>query len=406
MLNFGQQLVRIRRFLRDPNHNIWTDDFLKNIYNDCQKEIQIKTGYLEDVSVLGIPPLYQWAYLYDWEWSFMDGSKFHQALQYHQQGDFAFCYFFEPQVDLGFSSDANDWGSHFTQPWEAWTSLVPGEVVSIKFPDNFHSVQMLAYDREPLESVRRKDVTQRDTSYVTYHGEPRWYWREDDLDNSFVPYPRPTTVVWNDVKEQSDPDFIYTHSWEADEHDGTGSNWTRTDSTNERQHVFLWESDSSLTDYMRGMYVFEAGLSGAGMVLYVEDDTTDVVGTVSLRTGSLFNQEEGVAIQVLEDTSNFLLVYDITPEDVQTNQDESDFPIFMRKYIEHQTISRAYGANTDGKIQSLSDYWKYRYEVGVGLIQRFMGKKKEDRDYRLVTSSRDALRTKRHPRLPSSYPAV
>ena len=410
-MNLGDQLERISRFLRDPNGSIWGRSFLINLYNDAQKEIQIKTGYLEAVEVLNIPPTYQWSYLYDWEWPFMDGSKFHQALNYQERGDFVFCHIFEPQVDyFGLGSDANDWGPHHTQVWEAWMSLGTGDLVSVRFPENFHSVQLLAYDREPLDAVTRKNVTNRDTDYVVHTGEPRWYWRDDDLDNSFIAYPRPSMVDWNEVVEPGDPNYIYTFDWEfthlgLDDH--FAQNWTRTNG--EFEHVFLWETDPALTDGMRGMFVFEAGVSHAGQagsVLYVSGDTTDALGTFQVRTGSIFSQEEGIAVQVLDDTNNFLLIYDVMPKDMTFDSDESDFPRFMRKYVEHTVISRAYGANTDGKIQSLSDYWSYRAEVGTQMIKRFMAKKKADRDYRLITSQRDPRRTMRHPRLPSTYPAI
>lgn len=413
-MNVGDQLVRISRFLRDPNNSIWSRAFLMNLFNDAQKEIQIRTGYLEDIEVLTIPPTYQWSYLFDWEWPFMDGTKFHQALKYHEQGDFSFCYIYEPQIDFGFSNDAQDLGAHYTQPWEAWTSLGSGDLVSVRFPENFHSAQMLAYDREPLDAVTRKEITNKDSDYVLHTGEPRWYWRDDDLDNSFIAYPRPSTVEWHEVVEQQDPDFIYTFTWEFT-HLALAShfaqNWTRTDSVNEREYTYLWELNTgTVSDVgMRGMYLFEAGFSNAGqagMVLYAEGDTTDALGTFEARTGSLFSQEDGVAVEVLNDTSNFLLVYDVMPADVKFDVDESDFPRFMRKYIEHSVIGRAYGANTDGKIQSLADYWEYRFQVGFKMIERFMSKKKQDRDYRLITGQVEPRRASRHPRLPSTYPAI
>ena len=399
-MTLGDSLERDRKFLRDPDGNLWGRGLLVNLYNDTQKEIQVRTSYLEDVEVVNVPPFYQWSYLYDWEWRYMDGSKFHQCLRYHEQGDFSFTYLWEPEC-----SGVSDRGPRHTHPWEAWSSLGTGDVVSIPFPENFHSVQMLAYKREPLEAVTRKYVTSRDNDFATHTGEPQFYWRDDDLGNSFVPYPRPSSVEWNDVIEQQDPDIIYTFDWEADEVDEFSEGWTRTDEDNEREYLYLWEKDPGLTDPgMRGMHVFETEFSN-GMVLYVEDDTTDALGTFQARSGSLFNQEDGIAVKVLDDTNNFLLVYDVTPEDVKHDTDESDFPRFMRKYIEHRVIARAYGANTDGRIQSLSDYWDYRFEVGMKMIERFMAKKKEDRDYRFVTSSREPLRS-RHPRLPSSYPAV
>ncbi|NIT59316.1 MAG: hypothetical protein GWN00_24770, partial [Aliifodinibius sp.] len=63
--------------------------------------------------------------------------------------------------------------------------------------------------------------------------------------------------------------------------------------------------------------------------------------------------------------NNLLVVFEKNPVEITDTSDESGFSIFLRKYIEYGVISRAYGANTDGRIDSLADYWNMRHEVGV-----------------------------------------
>jgi len=100
------------------------------------------------------------------------------------------------------------------------------------------------------------------------------------------------------------------------------------------------------------------------------------------------------------------MIYDVDPTNIETASDDGDFPDFLKKYIRYGVISRAYGANTDGRIQSLSDYWSIRYLAGVEATKKFSRNRNNDRDYRLITGGASTRRTRRHPRLPSTYPVT
>lgn len=412
---FLEQLRRIRRKLRDPDGDIWSRDFIINLFNDVQKDIQTKTRYLEDVQVLRLPSFYHASYLHEWEWAFLPDSQYYRALRYFEQDSTAYTSRWEAQEIFGIASDVSDEGAHFTQPWEAWSGLTVGETVEIKFPPNFHTTKLLAYDQVPIDYLSKKHITERDPSYIIREGDTYAYYREDELSNSFIPYPRPSTVVWNDVQGDQDPDWLYTYDWEADSTQvvqlaGTGERWLFEDATNNREHTYIWEDNMGADqDYgLRGMYLFELDYlppGNRGTVQYVSGDTTTGVGVINSYTAGLFSQETGLAVEVLDDHDNFLLIYDVTPEDIAEDTDESDFPDFLQKYIEYGVISRAYGANTDGKIQSLADYWNLRYEAGLVFIKRYMSNRKVDRDYRL-TINHGRTRIKRHPRLPDTYPTV
>lgn len=408
---FLEQLRRIRRKLRDPDGNIWSRAFIITLFNDIQKDIQVKTRYLEDVQVLRLPSYYHISYLHEWEWVFLPDSQYYRALKYFEQDSTAYTAVWEAQELFGIASNTSDDGAHFTQPWEAWAGLTVGETVSVKFPTNFHTAKLLAYDQVPINYISKKEITQTDPSYILRESEPYAYYREDDLDNSFIPYPRPSSVVWNDVQGSQDPDFVYTYDWEVNQVvqlAGVGEKWLFNDDSIE--HTYIWEDNLGVDlDYgLRGMYLFELDYlppGNRGTVLYVAGDTTTGVGVINNYTAALFSQETGLAVEVLDDHDNFLLIYDITPDDIVEDTDESDFPSFMQKYIEYGVIARAYGANTDGKIQSLADYWGMRYEAGISIIKRYMGKKMADRDFRLTISHGRAI-NKRHPRLPDTYPTV
>ena len=55
-MTWGTELAKVRRSLRDPDGNIWSDVWLRHIYNDIQQDFQNKTRYyrldLEQTSLI------------------------------------------------------------------------------------------------------------------------------------------------------------------------------------------------------------------------------------------------------------------------------------------------------------------------------------------------------------------
>lgn len=346
-MTWDTQKKRIRRYLRDPSGNIWSDALLQNLFNDIQRELQQQTNILEEVMAIRVPPLYQTAYMFDHEWNQLPAaqSQFHQCLKYHHQSNIVICYEWEGQVLNRIDDGAPDEGSRFTQPWEAFMNLTPGAEVRFRFPKNFQALKFIAYDREPIEFTTRKDVAKRDTSHITRSGSTVAYYRPDDLDNSFVAYPRPS-LAWTD-------DLVGGES---------------------------------------------------GMVLFNTDDTTlSEVGTIILRDGTTLQTQTGVALDLIRADDNFFIVYDVLPRDVIDGTDSVEYPQYLEKYIEYGVLERAYKANNDGAIPSLAEYWGFRYSMGIRFIRQFKTKRRQDRDYRLGTQR--LIRTRKaHPRLPDGYP--
>ncbi|MDD5189449.1 MAG: hypothetical protein PHE50_00220 [Dehalococcoidales bacterium] len=414
-MNFRDQLKRIRRMLRDPDGNIWSRSLLKTIFNDVQRDMQRKTRVLEQMAVLNYPPRYQMSFIHDFEWQFLTSgeSQFFRCLRYHHQADYSFCYKWEAQSDWGASGTIDDVGIQFTHPWEAFMGSVPCVPISIKFPSNFHTMKFIAFDRRPIDYRTKKSIMSCDSSWETRSGTPVSYYREDDEENAFIPYPRPSSIEWDDeLAPPSDVSTVYSHDWEVSYVSSDSEKFTREDETNERDYVFLWELDigTAQEEVMRGMWLFEIGTGSVGtlgQVLYTEDDTSNTeLGTIMRRDGSYITQDDGIAIDILGIDNEFLMIYDSEPTDIQDDTDESDFPIFLRKYIEYGVCERAYNALTDGKIKSMSDYWKTRYSIGIEAVKLYCLKRKTDRDYRFVGQAIPARKTIRHATLPSSYPAL
>lgn len=399
-MNFSQQLKRIRRKLRDPDGNIWTRSLIADTFNDCQKEIQVKTKFLEDIDVIEIPPVYDVSYMHDWEWRHLpEGTgRAYRCLRYSEQGGFAFCYRFESEMYFGRDNNIADEGTHFTHPWEGMM-CTPGEAIRFKFPSDFHSTIYIAYDRKPLDFEQKKYIQMADQSYVNTDGEPYCYYREDDLDNEFVLYPRPQA----NFDDETTITHVYTHSWEEGLLSGDGEMFGTLDSVNQRTYVYLWELGfTSQADY--GTHSMFESIEG-DIAQYAFGDSAEAFGTIGFREGDLLSQETGFCTDILDDQGNVVLAYKAIGLDVESDDDESNFPKFLRKYIEHGVLEQCYGANTDGRIQSLAEYWRYRYMTGIQMIRKFMMCRKQDRNYRMISSDRPSTRNMRHPRLPSNYPA-
>jgi len=347
-MSWGDDLVKIRRLLRDPTAKVWSDEFLRHLFNDVQKDFQHKTKVLEDFTVQRVPGVYQFSYMHDWEFEHLPSGTDapNQCLSRHDET--VICHRWETQVNTGLTANISDYGAHWTQPWEAFMGLTPGDVITMRFPDNMRALKFIAYDEEPITALSKKRVQSTDPSYITTSGEPIGYYEVDDVDDAYILYPRPA-VSFVDELDVNDND----PAW------------------------------------------------------YIADDTEDVTtGTIAVREGSTDSDSSGVPYDIIDTTNNMFLIYTVDPTDVLQAWDEGDFPQFLKKYIRYGVVSRAYGANTDGRIRSLAAYWQKRYRVGIFNAKRYRRNWYQDHDYRLTTKGGGAVRTHRHPRLPDTYPAV
>jgi hypothetical protein len=344
-MNWAGELVKLRRLLRDPNATIWSDAFLRHLWNDVQTEFQHKTKVLEDVIAQRVPAVYSFSYMFDWEWRFLptDISQFYQCLNQHDEK--VFCHRWEPQEVTGITGDVADYGVHFTQPWEAYMGETPGDLIKMRFPANFGTMRFIAYDEEPIFALSKKQVQSTDPSNATKEGGPVGYYPYDDTDNCYVLYPRPSAS-------------------------------------------------------------FDNELSGEAMAMFADGDTEDTTtGLIAVRLSSS-DSDIGIPVDIVDTTNSVFMVYTVNPTEVRSGMDTPDFPDFLCKYIRFGTASRAYGGNNDGRIRSLSDYWGMRFTLGIEFTKRYLRNKCQDRDYRLTTRGLPARRNYRHPRLPDGYPAV
>lgn len=340
MNTFAQELTIMRRFLRDPDGDIWSSEDLRTYWNDALMELAAKAGYMERADAYSYPPKWTFSYMQDWEYAFTDGDRY-QCFTNWQARNVVVCFPWESGYWLTNSDTADD-GTRFTHPWESVYSS-PADHVPIPLHARFHRCKFVAFDEDGITPTDRTSLASRDRFYKTASGTPLYYWRPDEESNQIVLYPRPSSVTWDDNSLLSNP----------------------FDSLSDTEGIKTY-SDEHL-DYQ-----------DAGIV-------TDTINTV----GQIFMVFEAIPQEV--------------PSDPGSWYDSLDWPDFLSKYVRYGALERAFGADTDGFIPSLRDYWNTRKEVGIKAIKRFKTLRLTDRTFRLGGGR--TIAKSRHPRLPNAYPA-
>ena len=343
MATLNESLTRMRRFLRDPDGVIWEDEAIRLNWNDSQLEVTDKIGFIEKVNAYAYPPLWTWGYQWDWEVQYIDGDKL-QILNNWPTRDMIISYPWEPGYYLE-SMDTVDDGSRFTNPWESVYSS-PADVVKIPLHEKFHKGKFVAYDELQIDPISEKEVSENDPYYKTKVGDPISYYRPNEFENTMVLYPRPSAIIWDEAN--------------------------------------LFSNDSSET--------FSDTLS-EGIISY-QDDAFD-------------ESDTGIIFDTINAEDHLFMIFEAMPDDIDDDDgtwdnDMSFWPPYMIAVIEHATLARCYGADTDGFIPSLRDYWELRKKIGIEAIKLFKLNRLTDRDFRLggmIRPDRSA-----HPRLPAGYP--
>ena len=344
-MEWTERKSRIRRFIRDPEGVIWSDAFLLRLYNDEQTHIQNAASLLEDIQAVRVPPRFETSYQHEWEWEHAHPSTgyVYQCFNVYDQANLVFTYWWETELISGASSDTSDSGSHFTHPWEAFITTT-SDTPPVWCPKKFQKILGVYWDKKPLDPTTKKELTSTDRTWRTRSGKPQKYRRLDALENFIAIYPTPSSVVWDDD-------------------------------------------------------------DGEGVLIGREDDTISGSGAIYDVSGSLADGD-GIARDIINADDNLLIAYRKAPSDITSGSDEGDMPQYLCKYIEHAVLERAFQANTDGRAESLENYWALRREIGERAIEIFKSKRRVDRDYCLKTKGAPDRISRRAPRLPDEYPAV
>jgi len=196
-----------------------------------------------------------------------------------------------------------------------------------------------AFDEESIPSSSQREISSKDSDYRTRTGAVQTFYRPDNYHNELILYPRPSSIDWQEVSE-------------GDVYDDTGG-------------IITWSEDS-------------LDFSDTGMV-------TDAIAAA----GAL------------------VCAFEILPTEVESDSDrwndELDWPDFMVKYVEYAALERLYGADNDGFIPSLRDYWKMRKDIGINALKAYKRRRMSDRTFVLGQTPK---RGRSRLRLPDHYPAI
>jgi hypothetical protein len=438
MATFNESLDRIRRFLRDPDGLIWPDEDIRIYWNDSQLEIADKIGFIEKINAYSYPPLWTWAYQWDWEIQHIDGDKL-QALNNWPVRNMVISYPWEPGYYLDSMSTMDD-GTRFIHPWES-VYCSPADAVKIPLHEKFHKGKFVAYDELEIDITSEKEIAENDPYYKTKIGSPVSCYRPSEFDNTMILYPRPSSIVWDDSNLLSDdttdslvassPVDVFPNDpisialtisdWGLGYHYGDVLTVVQTDPSSTITKgsgctLFVYGIDASghilvLNVLTNGLGYSDANnlapSGGHGSGCKIDIIVTVKGGIVSYQEDAFDESDTGIIFDTVDAEDHFLMIFEAMPdevaEEVDTWDDELTFwPPYMISLVEHSTLARCFGADTDGFIPSLRDYWELRKKIGIEAIKLFKLNKLTDRDFRMGGVSRPMRSA--HPRLPSSYP--
>jgi len=450
--SFDDSLTRMRRRLRDPNGNIWSDQLLRYYWNDVQRDVLRKMPEL--LCRWESQPFPQFimemSYIHDWEYRHVDPDKEnYQAMAYWQEGAAVVSFPWEPGYPD--SQSIADDGYRNMLWWEAGQKLC-GEPARIFLDRYFHEALVVTYDEDVLEPLTESEAAQ-DRFYKTSIGDPIRYYRPDDYSNSLIMWPRPSSITFNETTflTQDLSSYSVTEDWEASDFYVSGVAY-RAYQLHDRESygiygVHGWEYSTEINAFAYS-YSWEDKEWGVGGWLnpYFADETSYGIwgtqafeyeyvflastagpnsATVLERTPSRYTTwltsfyggpDDAVVIEKIDDTSeevtnadHMTIIYryaakDI-PEETASWGEFLPYPVWAVKYLEAGVLERAYGADTDGFIPSLRDYWALRYRIGIQILRRFVNAS-ISADRRFVVGKTTQNKRYRHPTLPSAYPRV
>lgn len=194
-MTLTETLTKLRRFLRDPDGEIWTDADLLAYWNDAQLEVTQKTLILSRVEAHHYPPEYNFTYTHDWERQYVEGDSYNPFERSMTRAGLSFTHVWESAYYLDTLTTTQS-GYRCTHPWEGYYAASDG-FVPVLLHELLDRVVFAAYDREQITPASRKEISEANPYYRTQTGSPLNYWRIDEYSNQIVLYPQPSMVIHN-----------------------------------------------------------------------------------------------------------------------------------------------------------------------------------------------------------------
>jgi hypothetical protein len=215
----------------------------------------------------------------------------------------------------------------------------PNDAIPIPLHSQVHKLKWVAFDEETIGVSSQAEISKQDRDYRTRTGRVQTCYRPDVYHNELILYPRPSSATFQETDEEE----VY---------DDDGG-------------IVLWREDAM--------------------------DFTDA----------------GIVTEAINHEGAVVCAFEILPTEVSSDagtwDDDLDWPDFAVKYVEYAALERLFGADNDGFVPSLRDYWGYRKQVGINALKTYRRRRMSDRTFFMGQTPR---RTRPHLRLPDEYPAI
>lgn len=200
MATFLDSLTRIRRFLRDTEGAIWTDEMVRSAFNSGALEVSQKALPLATVGVWAWPPRVDSCHVHPWEQTYCDGDIMQMLAVWQAEGA-SVCHVWEP-VHWQDSTSVADEGECITVPIDCGY-CTPNRPLPIPLHRNLHRPLFSAFDKDAISQASFRDIVQRDRSYKTRTGEVESFYRRDEWHHEIVLYPQPASITWQEPDEST-----------------------------------------------------------------------------------------------------------------------------------------------------------------------------------------------------------
>ena len=421
-MQWSSSETRIRKYLRDPNAKIWSQDLLIDLWNQAQDQLNKDSRLHTKILGVHVPGINNYTTTYEWEQEYLEGSIRRFGLIDAANG-YTVSYEWEiPQI-RGLTPVDSD-GYRSSHSWEIYTISGVVDLDILKFPDDFGSPLLVAWDRERLSPTTEEEIRSRGRAYRTNSGKPTEYMLiGQDEEREFALIPRPSSVTF-DTYEYSveDVDAGYSYDWETDYIPPDAKSWGKyTDTSNDHECIYRWEvpfidgNHNPGPDYDFGGYYwtnsYEVVINdiSEGMTISVDADSEDTEeGTFYRWDDCITESDYGIVVDYIPLEDNVLVVYipRVTPVASPTDTIELwlDWQV---KYIERKVVELAFLCNNNRYNPALSAFWGKRYKDGLEVLRRYKGKRTADRHVKLATQGYlPSRRVRGLVDLPDTYPSA
>ena len=411
-MKFTDVETRLRRYLRDPNAKVWSQDLLMDLFNDAQQHFHQDLKMDVVVSAVSVPAQYEWSSTSEWEEDYLEGYTRRAGTSFEASGEVVFFRWEITQI-MGDTPQVSD-GYRCTHAWEIYQGtvvIIDRDVLPL--PYDFDDPLLIAFDGEKLTPIEEREVQASDSRWEYNTGEPwRYYMTGEDQDRRFVMYPRPSGITLP-IIENSQINGSFAFDWEEDEiNDG----YSQLPTADAYTCFHAWETyyvnegsfpGPEYDSVTIATHLWEVELSDSAVLAGIDGETFEgETGVTGRWDDAILMSDYGVDVDYIPLSNNVLLVYKPRVVDILSGSDDIEHVLDWHvKYIERKVMSLAFMINNDRYSPQMSQFWEGRYMDGIRIMKKYKSKRNMDKRPQLKGKSFSRY-NKRLVDLPYPYPSV